>query len=218
MPLLERVHARLSASDLLENVMPGHILDHADLFEENGALISFQSIGKTPYFKFINNAHRDFHGFTENNISSMNLGFYYRFMRRRQLPLLVQAYQFQLRNDLGYFSSTQGLKNADGNFEDVHTVMKTVAWNEAAKPTYALALGCRVQDTEWFKAAEKFGLYSFEDREKNCLEALLEGDSNDEISLKLDVSRATVEKVIQRIFQHCQVNNRAEFFAKLTED
>ena len=216
-PILERISTRLSESELLQSEQVSNVLNHTALLEEHGAFVSFQSIGKTPYFKVINDAHRDFHGFTDNDITSMNLGFYYRYMRRRQLPLLVQAYQFQLRNDPGYFSSTQGLKNADGIFEDVHTVMKIVAWNELGKPAYALAVGCKNQDTEWFKAAEKFDLYQLKEREKNCLTALLDGDSNDEISLKLDVSRATIEKIVQRVFQHCQVSNRAEFFAQLNE-
>jgi len=54
--ILERVQSRLAEHSLLVDTQPEQILLERELLEEQEAFVSFQAIGKTPYFKFINDA------------------------------------------------------------------------------------------------------------------------------------------------------------------
>lgn len=163
-------------------------------------------------FKLIcNDACRDYYGVETNDISHMNMRFYYNYFHPVSYVGLIKNHQFFSRNDLGYLEIVYTLKDHNEDYQKVVGISKTVAWDKRGKPLYALSLMCLQKDYLLNCAMEHFSLQGISRREQDTLSFLIRGCTNSQIASSLNVSTKTVEKEVSTLYSKAGIKSRAEF-------
>ncbi len=214
---LNSIAERLRESGALEETPVLNFRAHRPLMNFHRIHAAFFSVDKMPYYRIQNDAATAFYGHNDHDVSAMNLTFYYRHFKVRQLPVLVQVFQFFNRDDRGEFRCTVGLKDFSGTYREMTTATRTVAWDERGKPAYAVVVGAPVCDLSWYQAFEMFGFDFLSEREEEAARLMFCGHSNQEIADKLDLSVKSVEKDLRKVFQHSGTKNRNELFMRVEE-
>jgi len=180
------------------------------IIEDVPTMVTLHSFRTSQFFLFVNDQTKDFYGFDENNLSSMNSFFYARTFHPRTFHLLAHTYQYFYRGNENPLHLTYRLKNAEGKYEKVYGSSKGFTYDEKGRLTYILSVTCRERDSAVLNAVVNLGLEGLGGRQKECLFWLLKGHTNAQIGDEMGISARTVEKHVDAIYKEAGVTSRAD--------
>ena len=187
------------------------------VMNESKYMLKINGFARKDFRLILNNKTRDFYGYKENDISHMNMNFYFQVFHPSTMVGLIKNWQFFSRNDLGYLEVVYTLKNYKGNYVKVSGISKTVAWNVKGEVLYALSLMCLQDEYLLSSVREHFKFDELSPREHQVLEKLILGQTNGQIASDLSISDKTVEKSVSSLYKKGNVKSRAEFFKILNQ-
>lgn len=202
---IERVNRSIDYKDL-------DIKHLITVMNESPYMLKMNGLARKDFKLICSDLTRDFYGYEDNDLSSMNMRFYYEVVHPNMIINLVKNIMFFSRNDVGYLEIDYTLKNNKKEYVKVYGVSKTVAWDERGKPLFALSLMCLKEDYVVQCAIEYFKLNDITLREREVLTNLVNGLSNSQISYDLSVSEKTVEKYVSSIYSKAGISGRAAFY------
>lgn len=210
--ILDSQISEFSRFDFNEDIPVGQLVEQMN---KCPYMMTLHGIDRSGLQIILNNSCRDFYGFDKNDLSSMNLSFYYKTQHPLRLKDLVRSHFFFVKNELGYLEINYLLRNAQGKYENVLGVTRTIAWSENGIATYALSVLCRESDYRMTVIKDIFQLENLSKREQEVLPLLMVGLTNGQISLDLHVSEKTIEKHVSSILKQAGKTSRADFFAAM---
>jgi len=212
---LDKIIERLQEHEVFQEIPLTDFSAHQPLLNHHlvhAALISVN--GHVPYFRWNNDAASEFYGY-KPDVTKLNLSFYYRIMKLRQVPLMVQGQQFFTKNKPGAFRFCASLKNSSGQYVDMRCLMKAAAFDSKGRAAYTVAVGAPQADCLWYEAYDVLKLSSCGSNPLKAGRLLFQGLSNQEIADKMDLSIKSVEKYLHEIYAHVGVKSRSELFAQI---
>lgn len=211
---LNTIFERLRASAAFHEIPITDLMPYQPLLNHQLVHVALISVNRMPYCRYHNDAAAEFYGLADRNVTSQNVSFYYQRMRTWQHILILHGYHFFVQNKPGEFRCTVDMKDKDGVFHPLHTVFRTMAWDENGKAAYAAVVACPVLDLRYYEAYELLGLSRLPPRSLDAARVLFRGYSNPEIAAKLNVSVKTVEKELREVFCITQTTSRKQLFEK----
>lgn len=211
---LSAIVRRLQASPAFDERLVRDFMRHQPLLNHHLVHAAMISVDRTPFCRFHNDAAAAFYGIPDPDVSSMNIGFYYRSIKVRQYIIMLQGHQFFVRNQPGEFRCKVDLKDHSGIYQPMLAIFRAVAWDQRGKAAYAVVVGAPIVDLRYYEAYELLNLAGLPERTLEAARFLFRGFSNQEIADELDVSVKTVEKDLQFIFEHTKTRSRRQLLDK----
>lgn len=209
------LHQKLDTlvSELLTSkILSDHQLDlerFDEFVNQQSSLITLHDIGNYRPVH-INNACKEFYGFTNNFLSGMDYIYYLKTIHPSYYPTLFRSLTFFNEDSEEYLDLTYKLKDAEGNWQIMKGTTKTITRTNTSRPHYALSLLIPESKLSPGKDAPMRLLETLTKREMEIFLKLAEGLAPHEIGARLFISEETVKKHKQNIFKKLKCNKTSE--------
>ncbi|RFC53316.1 response regulator transcription factor [Brumimicrobium aurantiacum] len=158
---------------------------------------------------YINNLMKEFYGFKNNKLSSLDHIYYLKTMHTSTYATLLESVSFFKNQKEKYLNLTYKLSFQNKEWRIVNGSTRTLFKNKKGKDKYAITVAKDSLENQIYKTDTK-SYKHLTKQEKKIAKLLSDGLSRKEISAEIFISQHTVNSHIKNIYKKLEINKVSE--------